>query len=137
MKEGKKSFFSLCFDHAGFFDPAGSGRRVSTRPVTLARPWPAGFYGLSHEGPGRNRESTGQTVVVDNKPGGGGTVGPATMAATAMDGYTVSQIPITVFRHPHMMKVTWDPLKDFTYIVHQTGYTFGVVVKKDAPEDME
>jgi tripartite-type tricarboxylate transporter receptor subunit TctC len=24
-------------------------------------------------------------------------------------------------------------LKDFTYIVHQTGYTFGVVVKKDAP----
>jgi tripartite-type tricarboxylate transporter receptor subunit TctC len=24
-------------------------------------------------------------------------------------------------------------LKDFTYIIHLTGYTFGVVVKKDAP----
>jgi len=73
-------------------------------------------------------------VVVENKPGGGGTVGPATMAATAKpDGYTVSQIPISVFRYPHMMKVSWDPLKDFSYIIHQTGYTFGVVVKKDAP----
>jgi tripartite-type tricarboxylate transporter receptor subunit TctC len=76
----------------------------------------------------------GQPVVVENKPGGGGTVGPATMAATAKaDGYTVSQIPISVFRYPHLMKVSWDPLKDFTYIIHQTGYTFGVVVKKDAP----
>jgi len=61
-------------------------------------------------------------------------VGPATMAATAKaDGYTVSQIPTSVLRYPHMMKVNWDPLKDFTYIVHLTGYTFGVVVKKDAP----
>jgi tripartite-type tricarboxylate transporter receptor subunit TctC len=76
----------------------------------------------------------GQPVVVENKPGGGGTVGPATMAATAKpDGYTISQIPISVFRYPWMMKTTYDPLKDFTYIIHLTGYTFGVVVRKDAP----
>jgi tripartite-type tricarboxylate transporter receptor subunit TctC len=76
----------------------------------------------------------GQPVVVENKPGGGGTVGGASMAATAKpDGYTVAQIPISVFRYPYMMKVSWDPLKDFTYIIHLTGYTFGVVVKADAP----
>ena len=56
------------------------------------------------------------------------------MVATAKpDGYTVSQIPISVFRYPYMMKVNWDPLKDFTYVIHLTGYTFGVVVKKEAP----
>ena len=106
------------------------------RPVTLFCPWPAG--GSTDVVMRALAETTGkylgQPVVVENKPGGGGTVGPATMAATSKpDGYTVSQIPISVMRYPHMMKVTWDPLKDFTYIVHQTGYTFGVVVKKDAP----
>jgi len=76
----------------------------------------------------------GQPVVVENKPGGGGTVAAATMAATAKsDGYTISMMPITVYRYPHMMKVSYDPLKDFTYIIHVTGYTFGIVVKADAP----
>jgi tripartite-type tricarboxylate transporter receptor subunit TctC len=32
-----------------------------------------------------------------------------------------------------MQKVDWDPIKDFTYIIGLTGYTFGVVVKKDSP----
>jgi tripartite-type tricarboxylate transporter receptor subunit TctC len=30
-----------------------------------------------------------------------------------------------------MQKVDWDPLKDFTYIIGLTGYTFGLVVKSD------
>ena len=30
-----------------------------------------------------------------------------------------------------MQKVTWDALKDFSYIVHLTGYTFGVTTKAD------
>jgi tripartite-type tricarboxylate transporter receptor subunit TctC len=32
-----------------------------------------------------------------------------------------------------MQKVDWDPIKDFTYIIGLSGYTFGVVVKKDSP----
>jgi tripartite-type tricarboxylate transporter receptor subunit TctC len=73
-------------------------------------------------------------VVIDNKPGGGGMIGPATMAKLARpDGYTVSQLPITAFRLPHQRKVDWDALNDFTYIIGITGYTFGVVVKADAP----
>jgi tripartite-type tricarboxylate transporter receptor subunit TctC len=107
-----------------------------TKPVTMIVPWAAG--GSSDVTLRVLAETTGkylgQPVVVENKPGGGGTVGPATMVATAKpDGYTVSQIPVSVFRYPYMMKVTWDPLKDFTYVIHLTGYTFGVVVKKEAP----
>ena len=49
------------------------------------------------------------------------------MAATAKpDGYTISQIPITVIRLPLMQQASWDAEKDFSYIVHLTGYTFGV-----------
>ena len=76
----------------------------------------------------------GQTIIVENKPGGSGMIGPANMAKTARpDGYTVSQLPVSAFRVPHMQKVDWDPLADFTYIIGITGYTFGVVVKADSP----
>jgi tripartite-type tricarboxylate transporter receptor subunit TctC len=60
--------------------------------------------------------------------------GPATMAKTARpDGYTISQLAITAFRVPHMQKVDWDPIRDFTYIIGLAGYTFGIVVKADSP----
>jgi len=107
-----------------------------SKPVTLIVPWPPGgstdvsFRVLAET----TSKYLGQPVIVENKAGGSGTVGGATMAATAKpDGYTVCQLPITIFRLPYMMKVSWDPLKDFTYIIHLTGYTFGVVVKADAP----
>ena len=46
-------------------------------------------------------------------------------------------MPITVFRLPYMTKTTYDPTKDFTYIVGLTGYTFGVVVNSQvALEDL-
>ncbi|WP_275429577.1 tripartite tricarboxylate transporter substrate-binding protein, partial [Enterobacter hormaechei] len=69
----------------------------------------------------------GQPIIVDNKAGGGGIVGPATMAASAKpDGYTISQIAIPVLRLPLMQDMSWDASKDFTYILNLTGYTFGV-----------
>jgi len=38
-----------------------------------------------------------------------------------------------VFRLPYIQKVNFDPIADFTYIIGITGYTFGVVVRADAP----
>ena len=57
------------------------------------------------------------------------------MAAEARgDGHLVGQLPITAFRFPMMTsRPTWDPMRDFTYIIHLTGYLFGVVVKADSP----
>jgi tripartite-type tricarboxylate transporter receptor subunit TctC len=47
-------------------------------------------------------------VIIDNKPGGSATLGPATMAGTAKpDGYTIGQIAIPVFRVPYMQKATF------------------------------
>jgi tripartite-type tricarboxylate transporter receptor subunit TctC len=59
-----------------------------------------------------------QPIVVENKPGGSATIGPATMAATTKsDGYTIGALLMGIFYQPHMMKTTWDPIKDFTYII--------------------
>jgi tripartite-type tricarboxylate transporter receptor subunit TctC len=76
----------------------------------------------------------GQPVIVDNKPGAAGTLGPATMAAGAKpDGYIIAQMPVTVHRLPLMQKTSWDSLKDFTYVVHLTGYSFGITALADGP----
>jgi tripartite-type tricarboxylate transporter receptor subunit TctC len=107
-----------------------------SKPITLICPWPAGGGTDLHlrkvaEIAARH---LGQPVVVENRPGGSGMNGPATMAKTAKpDGYTISQLAITAFRVPHMQKVDWHPLNDFTYIIGVSGYTFGIVVKADSP----
>ena len=106
------------------------------RAITLICPWPAGGPTDRHLRKLGELASKhlGQPVIVENKPGSGGMLGPAGMAATAKpDGYTISQLTINAVRQPHMQKVDWDPFKDFTYIIGVSGYTFGVVVKNDSP----
>jgi tripartite-type tricarboxylate transporter receptor subunit TctC len=107
-----------------------------SKPITLICPWPPGGSTDTHlrrfaEIAGKY---LGQPVIIENKPGAGGTLGPSTMAATAKpDGYTLAQYPISMIRVPLMQKSAWDPINDFTFIIGLTGYTFGVVVKSDSP----
>ena len=114
---------------------AAHAQQFPSKPVTLIVPWPAGgstdiyFRKLGEVA----SKHLGQNLVIENRPGGSGNNGPTTMAKTAQpDGYTISQLTISAFRAPHMQKVDWDPLKDFTYIIGLAGYTFGIVVKADS-----
>ena len=75
----------------------------------------------------------GQPVIVENKPGAGGTLPALQLQSSAADGYTVGQIPLGVFRLPYTTKINWDPVKDITYVLNVTGYAFGVVVPADSP----
>ncbi len=117
---------------------AGSARAQDypVKPITLIVPFPAGgptdiaMRALA-EVAGKH---LGQPIIVDNKSGGSGTVGPATMAAAAKpDGYTIAQMPVTVYRLPLMQKTTWDAEKDFTYIIHLTGYVFAHIAAASTP----
>ena len=78
-------------------------------------------------------KALGQPVVVENRPGAGGTL-PAQLLQTApADGYTVAQIPLGVFRLPYTTRINWDPVKDIAYVLNVTGYAFGIVVPTDGP----
>jgi tripartite-type tricarboxylate transporter receptor subunit TctC len=106
-----------------------------SRPVTLIVPWPAGgstdlvMRALAEA----TQKHLGQPIVVENRAGAAGTLGATAMVTAKPDGYTVTQIPITVFRIPHLNKTGFDPLVDLTYLIGISGYTFGIVVRADSP----
>ena len=75
----------------------------------------------------------GQPVVIENKPGAGGTLPAQQLQTAPADGYTLAQIPLGVFRLPYTTKINWDPVKDIAYVINVTGYAFGIVVPADSP----
>ena len=105
------------------------------RTVKFICPWPAGgstdacIRVMSESA----SKALGVTIVVENKPGAGGTLGAVELVNAKPDGYTVTQLPQGMFRIPHMQKVQFDTLKDFTWIICLTGYTFGFVVPTASP----
>ena len=115
--------------------PAAAADAYPSRPVTLIVPWPAGGSTDTHLRKLSEIASRylGQPIVVENKPGASGMLGPVNMAKSAApDGYTLAQLHVNAFRQPYLQKVDWDPLRDFTYIIGVSGYTFGMVVKADS-----
>jgi len=62
-------------------------------------------------------DGLGQTIVIDNKPGGGGIIATETLAKAPPDGYTIlmSNTSHSVLPSLHA-KLPYDPLKDFSPI---------------------
>ena len=116
--------------------PALAQRNFPDKAIRMLVPWaPGGTTDVQMravcEQAGRR---LGQPVVVENKAGAGGILGAQALLNERPDGYTLSQMPISVFRVPFMsQRPPFDPLADFTYVSHLTGYLFGVVVRADAP----
>ena len=68
-------------------------------------------------------EALGQPVVVENRPGGNGTIGVDVLAKSAPDGYTIGLTAITLATAPHLGKVPFDSLKDFSPISNLLSMT--------------
>jgi tripartite-type tricarboxylate transporter receptor subunit TctC len=59
----------------------------------------------------------GQSVVIDNRPGGNSNIGFEAGSRAAPDGYTMLFVVAGFVTNPHLYKLTWDPLKDFVPVV--------------------
>ena len=114
---------------------AGGAGGFPQHPISLWVPWPAGGGTdltmrvlaelASHP--------LGQKLIVENRPGAGGTLVMPVLQQAAPDGYTIGQVPQPVFRAVHTQKVLWDPIRDLSPIIQLTGVTFGVVVPAGSP----
>jgi tripartite-type tricarboxylate transporter receptor subunit TctC len=117
--------------------PLGAAHAQSfpTRPIKLIVAFPAGGpTDITMRSLADNASKIlGQPVIVENKPGAGGTLPAQQLQTAAPDGYTLAQIPLGVFRLPYTTKISWDPVKDIAYVLNVTGYAFGLVVPADSP----
>ena len=107
-----------------------------TKSVTLVIPYPAGG---STDVTGRvlaaaAKKFLGQPLIIENKTGGGGTVGVNLVITRPPDGYTLCIFPSApIAVAAHMGKLNFHPLDDMTHILRYSGYTFGIVVRADSP----
>jgi tripartite-type tricarboxylate transporter receptor subunit TctC len=107
-----------------------------TKPITLVVPFAAGGPTdvVARTLGAAMSKSLGQTVVVENKLGAGGTVAANHVARAAPDGYTF-------FIHHNGMatstalyrKLSYDPLKDFEFVSQAVEVPMTMLARKDFP----
>ena len=119
----------------------GTGASVAqtfpTKPVRLVVPFaPGGGTDIVARimGP-KLSQALGQPVIIENKPGAGGTTGSEFVAKAAPDGYTL--VMATSSTHgaaPSLYKkLGYDPVRDFETIALLVTTPFMLAVKKDLP----
>ena len=91
-----------------------------TKPIKFVVPYPAGgpLDTVARAIGERLRESLGQPIVVENKPGAGGNLGADYVAKQPADGYTIVMGAVATHAiNPTLFaKMPYDPVKDFAPI---------------------
>jgi tripartite-type tricarboxylate transporter receptor subunit TctC len=86
------------------------------KPIRMIVPFPAG--GATDTAARlvaqRLQMGLGQTIVIENQGGAGGTIGARQVATAAPDGYTILMASVGTFgSHPLLYKLDYDPVKTF------------------------
>ncbi|ALM83597.1 tripartite tricarboxylate transporter substrate binding protein [Bordetella sp. N] len=119
-----------------FIGQAHAAGDYPQRSIRLVVPYPAGGTSdqMARALAVQLTKSLGQTVYVENKAGGTGTIGALDVARAAPDGYTLMLTDQTVAISPSIFKKPkFDPVKDFTSIGLVATTPVLLVVNKDTP----
>jgi tripartite-type tricarboxylate transporter receptor subunit TctC len=96
--------------------PAFAQAKYPSQPIRLVVPYPAGGAtdALARTLAQKLQEAWGQAVLVENRPGAGGTIGNQFVAKAPADGHTVLIAITALIQQPFLMeKLSYDALKDF------------------------
>ena len=120
---------------------AEAQNRYPTKPVRLIVPFaPGGGTDIVARALSKNLTAAfGQSVVVDNRAGGGGTIGAETTVRAAPDGYTLAMVSGSYGANAALFKLSYDPINDITPIslIGETGFLVSLhpsVQAKTIPE---
>ena len=75
----------------------------------------------------------GQPIVIDNKPGGGTSIGTKAAASADPDGYTLLFVSSAIVTEPAMKHVAFDPFKEFTPVAGVNTTYWMIVVPPSLP----
>jgi tripartite-type tricarboxylate transporter receptor subunit TctC len=127
----------VCAMLAAFTLAAHAQAPYPNRPVRIVVPFPAGGTTdiLARAVAQKLTESTGQPVVVDNRPGAAGNIGAELVAKAPPDGYTllmgtVGTHAINASLYP---KMPYDHVKDFVPIILVAGVPNVLVINPSVP----
>ena len=115
-----------------------SAQGYPTRPVTLVVPFAAGGPTdvVARTLAQAMGKPLGQTVVVENKLGAGGTIAANYVAKAAPDGYTIFIHHNGMATAPALYrKLPFDPMTDFEYIGQVADVPMTLLGRKDLPPD--
>jgi len=118
--------------------PDASAQGYPTRPVTLVVPFAAGGPTdvVARTLAQAMGKPLGQTVVVENKLGAGGTIAANYVAKAAPDGYTIFIHHNGMATAPALYrKLPFDPMTDFEYIGQVADVPMTLLGRKDLPPD--
>ncbi len=107
-----------------------------SKPVTMIIPFPPGgtLDIVGRELAQELGKQMGQTFVVDNRPGGAGTVGAIAVQKAPADGYTLLFTPSTVATTPLTMKsAPYDVTRDFAPIAMVAKAPLAIAINKNLP----
>ncbi|HEY7666166.1 MAG TPA: tripartite tricarboxylate transporter substrate binding protein, partial [Xanthobacteraceae bacterium] len=106
-----------------------------SKPIELVVPFVAGGTtdNIARLMARRFGESWGQTVVVNNRPGGGSTIGTNTVAKAAADGHTLLVTTIAFAINAGLQKLPYDPLNDFAPVTELATLPLMLVVHPSVP----
>jgi tripartite-type tricarboxylate transporter receptor subunit TctC len=107
------------------------GQGYPTRPIRIVVPFgPGGFTDVAARILQKElAPAIGQSIVVENKPGAGSTIGTAEISKAAPDGYNLVMISTAHVISPHLYKsMPYDPLKDFTPVMKLAEGPYVLVV---------
>ncbi len=109
-----------------YADHAAAQKNYPTKPIRLIVPFaPGGGTDIVARALAQKlTEALGQSVVVDNRAGGGGTIGAETAAHATPDGYTLIMVSASYSTNAAIFKLAYDPVNDITPIalIGESGF---------------
>jgi tripartite-type tricarboxylate transporter receptor subunit TctC len=115
--------------------PSAAAQDYPKKPIELVVPFVAGGTtdNIARLIAQRFSDSWGQTVVVNNRPGGGGTIATNVVAKAAPDGHTLLVTTIGFAITAGLQKLPYDPIKDFAPISELASLPLMLVVHSSVP----
>jgi tripartite-type tricarboxylate transporter receptor subunit TctC len=131
----KRTLLSIAATVVALGTHSAFAQSYPTKPIRIVVPFPPGGGSdvIARVAAQKLTEAMGQQMIVDNRAGGGGTVGAEVGARAPPDGYTLMLIAPSYTVGPSLYKLSFDAANDITAIIQLSQGAFILAVHPSLP----